>query len=139
MTRSQNAPMSERQLITSGGPWEASVGYSRAVRVGNQVAVSGTIAVGPDGEVVAPGDAYLQAKAIFVTIGAALDEAGASLDDVVRTRSFITDLSQWEGFGRAHREAFSTIRPAATLVQVAGLVGDGTVIEIEVDAVVTSR
>lgn len=131
--------MSERQLISSGGPWEASVGYSRAVRVGNQVAVAGTVAIGPGGEVVAPGDAYRQAKAIFATIEAALTEAGASMADVVRTRSFITDLSQLEGFGRAHGEVFSTIRPAATLVEVAGLIGDGTVIEIEVDAVVSDR
>lgn len=128
--------MSERQLISSGGPWEVSVGYSRAVRVGNHVAVAGTVAVGPDGQVVAPGDAYQQTKAIFATIEGALAEAGASLEDVVRTRSFITDLSQSEGFSRAHGEAFASIRPAATLVEVSGLMGDGTVIEIEADAIV---
>ncbi len=125
-----------RQLVSSGGPWESQVGYSRAVRVGNTVTVAGTVAVGPDGNVIAPGDAYQQAKAIFATIGRALEEAGASLSEVVRTRSFITDLDLWEGFGRAHGEVFSGVRPAATLVEVSGLLGDGTVIEIEVDAII---
>lgn len=125
-----------RQLISSGGPWESKVGYSRAVRVGNVVTVAGTVAVGPDGNIVAPGDAYEQTRTIFATIGKALEEAGASMSDVVRTRSFITDISQWAGFGRAHGEFFAEIRPASTLVEVSGLLGDGSVIEIEVDAII---
>ena len=130
--------MTDRQVISSGAPWEATVGYSRAVRVGNHVSVAGTIAVDEDGKVVAPGDAYLQAKAILATIEAALAEAGASMADVVRTRTFITDLSQWEGFGRAHGEVFADVRPAATLVEVSGLLGEGAVIEIEVEAWIPS-
>jgi enamine deaminase RidA (YjgF/YER057c/UK114 family) len=129
--------MGDRQLISSGAPWEAAVGYSRAVRVGDHVSVAGTVAVDDLGNVVAPGDAYSQTRAIFAIIGRALTEAGASLDDVVRTRSFITDLGQWEAFGRAHGEVFSQIRPASTLVEVSDLLGEGTVIEIEVDAVIT--
>lgn len=125
-----------RQLISSGGPWENEVGYSRAVRVGNVVSVAGTVAVGPDGNIVAPGDAYEQTRAILATIGRALEEAGASVADVVRTRSFITDISQWEGFGRAHGEVFRDVRPASTLVEVSGLLGDGSVIEIELDAII---
>ena len=128
--------MSERRNISSGGPWEGPGGYSRAVRIGNVIAVAGTVAVGPDGEVVAPGDAYAQTRAIFATIERALVEAGASLTDVVRTRAFITDIDQWEGFLRAHGEIFGDIRPAATMVEVSGLLGEGTVIEIEADAVV---
>ncbi len=127
-----------RQMISSGGPWEANGGYCRAVRVGNQVAVAGTVAVGADGEIVAPGDAYEQTRAIFAVIEQALGEAGASLGDIVRTRSFITDITQWEGFSRAHGEIFGQIRPAATLVEVSGLLGDGTVIEIEADAIIDS-
>ncbi len=125
-----------RQMISSGGPWEAKGGYSRAVRVGSQVIVAGTVAVGADGEVVAPGDAYEPTRAIFGVIEQALGEAGASLGDIVRTRSFITDLTQSEGFTRAHGEIFGQIRPAATLVEVSGLLGDGTVIEIEADAII---
>ena len=126
-----------RQLISSGGPWEAAGGYSRAVRVGSQIAVAGTVAV-RDGEVVAPGDVYEQTKFILELFADVLTEAGASLGDVVRTRSFITDISQWEGFSRAHGEIFGDIRPAATLVEVSGLLGDGTVIEIEADAIAPS-
>jgi enamine deaminase RidA (YjgF/YER057c/UK114 family) len=104
--------------------------------VGNVVSVAGTVAVGPDGNIVAPGDAYEQTRAILATIGRALEEAGASVADVVRTRSFITDISQWEGFGRAHGEVFRDVRPASTLVEVSGLLGDGSVIEIELDAII---
>lgn len=123
-----------RQLISSGGPWEGAGGYSRAVRVGDRIEVAGTVATGPDGAIVAPGDAYEQTKYIFGTIERALAEAGASLADVVRTRSFITDIGQAEGFTRAHGELFGDIRPAATLVEVSGLLGDGSVIEIEASA-----
>lgn len=125
-----------RQLISSGGPWEAAGGYSRAVRVGNRVEVAGTVATGPDGAIVAPGDVYEQTRYIFDKIAAALAEAGASLSDVVRTRSFTTDLDQAEGFTRAHGEIFADIRPAATLVGISGLLGDGSVIEIEAIAVI---
>jgi enamine deaminase RidA (YjgF/YER057c/UK114 family) len=127
-----------RQLISSGGPWEAEGGYSRAVRVGDRIEVAGTVATGPDGSIVAPGDAYQQTLHIFTTIERALGEAGATLADVVRTRAFITDLDQAEGFTRAHGRIFADIRPAATLVEVSGLLGDGTVIEIEAVAVVES-
>ncbi len=126
-----------RQLISSGGPWEASGGYSRAVRVGNRVEVAGTVASGPDGAIVAPGDVYEQTRYIFFDkIASALAEAGASLSDVVRTRSFTTDLGQAEGFTRAHGEIFGDIRPAATLVGISGLLGEGSVIEIEATAVI---
>ena len=127
---------SARQLISSGGPWEADNGYSRAVRVGNQIAIAGTVAIDSDGQVVSPGDAYAQTAFILHLFGDVLAEAGASLDHVIRTRAFITDLDQWAGFGRAHGEMFGEIRPAATMVEVSGLLGEGTVIEIEADAVI---
>ncbi|MEM9565264.1 MAG: RidA family protein [Actinomycetota bacterium] len=127
-----------RQLISSGGPWEAAAGYSRAVRVDDRVEVAGTVATDPDGAIVAPGDAYEQTRYIFATIERALVEAGATLADVVRTRAFITDIDQADGFTRAHGELFGDIRPAATLVAVAGLLGDGTVIEIEASAIIGS-
>ncbi|MEL7206636.1 MAG: RidA family protein [Actinomycetota bacterium] len=128
--------MSTRRMASSGGPWETQAGYCRAVRVGNHIAVAGTVAVDGMGNVIGPGDAYTQTKAIFATIEQALADLDASLSDVVRTRSFITELDQFEQFGRAHGEIFSDIRPAATLVEVSGLIGDGTVIEIEADAIV---
>lgn len=126
----------DRQLISSGGPWEETAGYSRAVRVGCHVEVAGTVATGPGGAIVAPGDAYEQTRYIFGIIERALSEAGASLADVVRTRAFITDIGLADGFTRAHGELFADVRPAATLVEVSGLLGHGTVIEIEATAVV---
>lgn len=126
----------ERTRAFSGSPWESTVGYCRAVRVGNQVTVAGTVAADADGNIVAPGDAYEQTKAILDIGRGALEEVGASLEHVVRTRSFITDIGQWEAFGRAHGEVFGEIRPAATLVEVSGLIGDGAVIEIELDAII---
>lgn len=122
-------------MISSGGPWEEVGGYSRAVRIGSQVAVAGTVATGPDGRIIAPGDVYEQTKAIFKTIETALTEAGGSLGDIVRTRSFITDIGQADAFTRAHGEIFGSIRPAATLVEISGLMGEGSVIEIEADAI----
>lgn len=125
-----------RRLISSGGPWEPVVGYSRAVRTGNHVFVAGTTAAQPDGTVFGGGDGYLQAKRCFEVIEAALIEAGAALRHVVRTRMFVTDISRWEEFGRAHGEHFRDLRPAATMVQVSALISPDMLIEVEVDAVI---
>ncbi|MBI5949880.1 MAG: hypothetical protein HY875_17220 [Chloroflexi bacterium] len=125
-----------RQNVSSGGKWEPVIGYSRAVRVGNQVFVAGTTAAGPDGSVFAPGDAYGQARRCFETIEQALAEAGATMADVVRTRMFVTDASRWEEFGRAHAEFFAEVRPAATMVEVQALISPEMLIEVEVDAVI---
>ena len=127
---------SSRVNVSSGGPLEATVGYSRAVRVGDHVAVAGTTTLRPDG-VDHPGDCYQQTRAILRIIEDALHRAGASLSDVVRTRAFLTDMSTAGDYGRAHGEVFSDIRPAATLVEVSALVHPDLVVEIEVDAIVT--
>ena len=126
------------QLISSGGPWENVVGYSRAVRVGSHIFVAGTTAAEPDGTVFGGDDGYLQARRCFEIIQRALEEAGASLADVVRTRMFVTDISRWEEFGRAHGDFFRDVRPAATMVQVAALMTPEMLIEVEVDAVIES-
>ncbi len=127
---------SGRKLISSGGPWEEVVGYSRAVRVGNHIMVSGTTAAEPDGSVFGGDDAYLQAKRCFEIIAKALEEAGGSMNDVVRTRMFVTDISRWEDFSRAHGDWFAETRPAATMVEVQALMTPAMLIEVEVDAVV---
>ena len=126
--------MSDRKNIFSGAPWESIVGYSRAVRIGNHVWVAGTTATADDGRVVGVGDAAAQTHYILQKIDRALSEAGSSLRDVVRTRSFVTDISQWEAIGRVHGQYFGDIRPAATMVEVSKLIDPDHLVEIEVDA-----
>lgn len=126
----------KRTTVSSGSPYEASIGFSRAVRVGERVLVSGTAPIGDDGAVVAPGDAYAQARRCLAIIERALAGAGAALPDVIRTRVYLSDRRAWEGVARAHAEAFGSIRPASSFLVVAGLLDAGWLVEIEAEAMV---
>lgn len=127
-----------RKLISSGSPYELSVGFSRAVRVGSLISVSGTAPIGPDRKTVGPGDPSAQSRRCFEIIRDALEEAGSSLSDVVRTRIFLTNIADWEKVAAVHGEFFGDIRPASTIVQVARLIEPDWLVEIEADAVVDS-
>jgi enamine deaminase RidA (YjgF/YER057c/UK114 family) len=126
----------ERRRVSSGAPWESIVGYCRAVRVGNVIHVAGTTAVGPEGKVLAPGNADEQTRIILRKVESALKELGASMTDVVRTRMYVTDIARWEDIGRAHGEFFASVRPAATMVEVSRLIDPDMLVEIEVEAIV---
>ncbi len=126
-----------RTTIRSGAPWEAEAAYSRAVRVGSYIAVSGSAALDREGKLVGEGDPYAQAQQCIRVIRSALEEAGATLRDVVRTRMFVTDIGQWAEISRAHREAFGDVMPATSMVEVTRLIDPAMLVEIEADAIVS--
>lgn len=128
-----------RQHVSTGSPYEPRIGFSRAVRVGQVIAVSGTAPIAADGTTVAPGDAAAQARRCFEIVRDALEELGASLDSVIRTRMYLTNANDWEAVGLVHGEFFGDIRPASTCLQVSGLLDPEWLVEIEADAVVSSK
>ena len=128
--------MTDRKNIASGAKWEEIVGYSRAVRIGNLVEISGTVAV-KYGKIVGPKDPYLQTKRIFQIIESNLKKAGATLKDVIRTRMYVTDISRWDEVGKAHYEVFKEIKPATSMIEVKSLIDQEFMVEVEVTAVVT--
>lgn len=131
--------MTKREIFASGTRWEPIVGYSRAVKVGDQVWVSGTTATGADGQLVGRNDPYAQTQQTLANIERALARAGARLTDVVRTRIYVTDISHWESIARAHGEVFGDIRPATAMIEVRRLIDAAMLVEIEADAVITDR
>ncbi len=128
-----------KQLVSSGSPWEAMVGYSRAVRAGNLVFISGTTASDAHGSALFPGDVYAQAQEVYKRIGMALEEVGATFQDVTLTRHYVIDITQWESVGRAHGEVFGEVRPATSMVEVKQLIDPTFLIEIEVMAVIPAE
>jgi len=125
-----------RKLVSSGSPYEQRIGFSRAVRVGSLISISGTAPIGPDAKTVGPGNPSMQARRCLEIIRDALEAAGASLSDVVRTRIYLTNINDWEEVGRVHGRFFRNLRPASTMVQVSGLVDPEWLVEIEADAIV---
>jgi len=131
--------MNKRVNIFSGAKWEDIVGYSRAVRVGDKIFVSGTVATDENGNIIGNDDIYLQTKFILQKIEKTLNQAGASINDVVRIRMFVVDINKWEEIGKAHSEIFNNIRPAATMVEISKLINEQCLIEIEADAVIQQQ